>query len=282
MKPHTQHVPSSFNLFLFGDLHFGTILHYDKGVDTLFDMMHSEYEGCKANYGLNHGDTIEAIAPDDPRFDPHTTKDAFVLSQVDFAENRLRQIRPLLIGNLKGNHEHKVWRFGDVAQKISNGLTVPYLTYTTKITYQDRYGELFKHFASHGFGSINYRAGDVKRQKTNEQVKLKDLLKKKAGDCCLMSMGHTHKLIINDPQPELYLTDDAKELYQNYTEFQQNGDYIHPDNRYYVNTGSFYRLYSDEPISGYAEMAGYDPIELGFVVATIRDRELTGIKKIIV
>ena len=58
-------------------------------------------------------------------------------------------------------------------------------------------------------------------------------------------------------------------------------DFIHYDNRWYVNTGSFLRLYGHN-VSGYGEAAEYDPIQLGFAVARVRNRKIIGIDKVYV
>ena len=63
MKIITKQLPSNHNLFLFGDGHIGNALRHKKGFDRLVNMMHSEYAGvpAKANFGIDHGDIIEAI-----------------------------------------------------------------------------------------------------------------------------------------------------------------------------------------------------------------------------
>lgn len=108
---------------------------------------------------------------------------------------------------------------------------------------------------------------------------LKRHLKHKFGDCLLMSMGHTHKLLICSPNPELYLTDDGSQITQKYTRSDKADGYIHPDHRWYINTGSFLKLYGDG-VSGYAERAGYDPVELGFIVVMVRDRKIVDVRKV--
>ena len=114
------------------------------------------------------------------------------------------------------------------------------------------------------------------------QLSLKRKLKDKAGDTALMSMGHTHKLIVTPPAKTLFLTDDGESIKQHYTASMSLGEYIHPDHRWYVNTGSFMRLYGDMGFSGYAEIAGYNPIMLGFAVALVRGRKLVGVKEVFI
>ena len=86
-------------------------------------------------------------------------------------------------------------------------------------------------------------------------------------------------------QPISKFQEDLYEQTKNYNytnnDIVQNAKYIEPNNRIYVNTGSFYKLY-EYGISGYAERAGYDPIELGFTIAKVRNGKLIGVDKIVI
>ncbi len=59
MKLITKILPSNHNIFHFGDLHDGSILSSEKGWNTLINLMHSKYDGCSNNYGVDGGDMIE-------------------------------------------------------------------------------------------------------------------------------------------------------------------------------------------------------------------------------
>ena len=107
-------------------------------------------------------------------------------------------------------------------------------------------------------------------------------LMKKAGDCVVQYKGHTHKLLVCNPESGLYLYDDGEEIRQGYTTENQNARYIHPDLRWYVNTGSFVKLYRDDELTNYAEVAEYDPIDLGFAVTRVREGKVVKVDKIIV
>ena len=80
-------LPANFNLFLFGDDHEGTLLRHNKGWNKLVNMMESEFEGIKPrhNYGVHHGDFIEAITVDDYRFDTQNE----VLNQISQLNTRV-------------------------------------------------------------------------------------------------------------------------------------------------------------------------------------------------
>lgn len=269
--------PRDFNLYLFGDAHEGTVAHYAKGFREMCNTIMKDPIGL----AVDHGDTIEAIAIDDQRYDP-VTCESRVLQQIDEAIEDRRKIaaRGKLIAMVDGNHERKLWKYGEIVAHMANKLGVQYLGYTGKIQWVDPKGKLmFKHYATHGRKSINSTADDPLRQETNMKLSLKRALKKKAGDCALMTMGHTHRLMVSEPIHTLYLTDNGIDVQQNYFRTQQTAQYIHPDHRWYVNTGSFYRT---QVIGAdtYSEIAQYDPLELGYAVAHIRDGLLVDIETV--
>ena len=102
-------------------------------------------------------------------------------------------------------------------------------------------------------------------------------MRDKAADCAVMIKHHVHKLIVAKPDAALYLTDDGKAIKQHYTESGQNQQYIHPDHRWYGCAGSFMRLYEDG-MSGYAEIAEYDPTELGWLVTKVRNKKIVAVE----
>lgn len=281
MKLLKHNLPVNHNIFLFGDLHLGTVLCHREGIQQMIDSMHGSYKSCSNNYGVCMGDMIEAIMIDDRRYDIATTAEPFPLQQVKDAVNILSPIATKILVMLKGNHEHALWRFGDLAREIADQLGVTYGTFSSKLTINDKDGKyLYKIFATHGRKGINSAADDPLRRATNMELTLKRHLKFKAGDAVIMAKGHTHKLLVCEPESELYLTDDTKEIKQHHISSSQKAPYIHPDHRYYINTGSFLKLYGEDGISGYAEMAEYDPLILGYAVATIRDGVLQGVDKV--
>jgi len=163
---------------------------------------------------------------------------------------------------------------------VCEKLGVEYGTYSTKLTVQDTNGKLmYKVFDTHGIRSIRSTADDPIRRRTNMELVLKRQLKFKAGDCAVMIKHHTHKLLVCKPESELYLVDDGKRIKQGYTGWGQTEPYIHPDARWYGNAGSFLRLYGDG-MSGYAEIAEYDPVELGWLVLVVRNRKIVELKPV--
>jgi hypothetical protein len=277
-----QTAPNNFNLFLFGDRHDGSILYHKKGWNKLCNMMNSEYCGVSRNFGVDHGDFMESIMIDDVRYDPDTCSNPIPMEQLDNAEIDYEPIADKIVAMCEGNHPWKLWRFGRLTQMLCSRLGVNYGTWSCKIEWVDKKGKpLFKSFHTHGSKGINSYAGDKIRIEANMKEMLKRHLKNKMGDCVLMAKGHTHKLLIQEPTPKLYITNKGKEMVQNYSSPDHTANFIPEDDRFYVNTGSFLKLYGDG-VSGYAEKFEYDPIELGFAVAKIRDRKITEIDKVVV
>jgi len=277
MKLITRQLPDNHNIFFFGDLHDGSVLSFETGWNKLIRAIKSEYEGCSNNYGAEGGDMIEAIAVDDRRFSREKLSEPLPLIQTRRAVERRMPIKDILLYLLEGNHCRALWRVGDLAADICGKLGVMYGTYTAKLTVHDFDGKImYKVFDTHGSRGINSIADDPIRRRTNMELILKRQLKRKAGDCAVMIKHHVHKLIVCKPEGELYLTDNGEKIQQHYTSWGQNEEYIHPDARWYGCAGSFLKLYGDG-ISGYAEIAEYDPVELGFLVLRVRDKKIMGL-----
>jgi len=294
MRTLTVTVPENFNLFLFGDDHMGTKLRHNKGWKTMTDMMNKSYCGIKANRGIDHGDIVDAIASDDIRFNLGTVE-GNLFQQIEQAFKARLPILDKLLVVIDGNHPAKLHRYGDITKLIVNRLNeatkkhkVINGTRSCHITYVNPKGELlFRHFACHGNGSINSRADSPERQELTMLLSLKKKLAPMFANTVLNSMGHTHKLLIKTPVREFCLgtTKSGKITSFHNGTVPHTDDYIHPDKRWFVNTGSFYRLFSDDcdtdsAISGYAECAMYPPIETGFAIARVRNGRIQGIDKI--
>ena len=288
MKHLSKRMPQNFNLFCFGDAHVGSVMFWEPGLDCLLNLVDSDYDGIPArnNFSLDHGDSIEAITIDDrKRFDLNTTKEFSLLKQVEFY---VKKIKPLTAGRrllavLDGNHTRSQRTSGEWASEIASRLNVPFGTWTVRFSYLNNKNRLmFKHFAGHGWNSINSKAKPRRRAVVNMEIALRAALEHKAGDCMLMTMGHTHKLLIHDPEDYLFLHSVGGELKEGYTgllSINQDADFINPDFRWYGNTGCFRRT-SVEGITDYGEQAGFDPIQLGFLVAKVRDGKLVSVEKV--
>ena len=276
----TQVVPDDFNLFLFGDLHRGSVHFCQTSYNRFLNTFESPFDGVSENYAVNQGDNIEALATDDRRFDLTNAdltgwkaRESFIDAQIQSAIDLLKPLGERLVVVLKGNHEHTIERITNAGSRIASGLGVPYGTYSVVINYVDKNGSLlFKHYATHGRKQLSSIADDPVRQRANMELQLKRAVKSKFGDTLLNSMGHAHKIITAKPRPQLYLTT-GEDIEQRYTKPRKRTGYIEPNHKWYACTGSFLRTFV-LGVDGYAERAGYDPVELGCVVAKIRDREI--------
>lgn len=288
MKIITRVLPDSHNLFLFGDEHLGTILHHKKGFAKLIKMISTSYAGVptEGNFAISHGDCIEGIMIDDKRFDPATQLPGqqvpFPMLQANDYCDLIDPIKEKILFILEGNHPEKLWKFGPITKEICRLKGIEYGTWTAKLVVNDSQGNLmYKSYHTHGRRGITSNADDIQRREDNMRLILKRQLEDQAGDTVLMCKAHVHKLLIREPMARLYMTDAKGDVEQAYTESVHTASWIHPDHRWYVCTGSFYRLFG-KGISGYAEKAEYKPNELGFIIARIRDKKIKGIDKIIV
>jgi len=299
MRLISQQVPMNFNLFLFSCTHWGSTFTHESGWSQLVEMINSPYAGlpASANYGVHHGDMIEGREINHPFWSLAGNMKGGVIRQFDESKRRMKPIAKHLITMLQGNHELGLMnRIGDVTAWVAKEIGVLYGTYSAKISFiSKRDGSLlFKHFATHGRKSITSTADDVVRRESNMQLALKRHMKFKAGDCYLMSKGHTHRLFVAEPKPELYLNDDLLRVHQGYTWTPPNAPFIDPGLRWYANVGAFYRMYGSDVVnydfekpdegaqSSYVETGEYDPAELGFAVVIVRDGSIQKINTVVV
>jgi predicted phosphodiesterase len=277
-----QELPIDHDIYIISDTHEGTILKYHDGLNGVIEKVKSN----KNSYLVHLGDLAEAITVDDWRYslDVVDMRSKVPLLQYTNATEELMPIKEKILTILLGNHDWTLSRYGDsVKDLVCKMLGVPYGTYTCKLQIRDKRRKkiMYKMFLTHGFGFINSMADDPIRQESNRKLSLKRKLNKKAGDCLIMAMGHTHQLLVADPIQTLYLVDDGKKVHQKYIkEATGKESYIHPDLRWYVNSGSFLKLYK-EGVSGYGERMGLDPIELGHCLVKVRDGKVASVEKVV-
>jgi hypothetical protein len=227
------------------------------------------------------GDRIDCIPSDDKRYDT-TAQEPIPLKQARRVIKDDSPLSPRLLAWLLGNHEWKLWRHGNLSQFMAEELRAPYGTYTTILRVYDKYGEMYRMWLSHGYGMLQSNAKDHEQRIGNMKAALKMKMKEKASDVALHAMGHTHQLIVCEPAQKLYLTYESDKPKQHYLEPASGIEpYIDADRRWFCNTGSFLKLYADGD-SGYAEMKGYNPVEIGAVRVIVRDRKIVNVEKMVV
>jgi len=281
MRLLTKQIPASCEIALHGDTHEGNLLSRTEGVDSLIEWVMAK----RNRYFVHMGDEIEAITSDDKRFQSDTTTDPIPMMQSQAAAERYAPAAARCLTWLNGNHNNKLARFGNLTATLCAKLGIPYGTWTCKLRLMTGDHQVCKMFLTHGFrGTIRSRAKDEEQRRANMMASLKMLLVRKASDCLIMGMGHTHLLMVVPPARRLILRDDGTDMHQQYLG-QGDGaaDYIEPDRRWYVNTGSFLGLYADPAleVDGYAERAGYDPTEMGHVLVTIRSGKVATVEPVV-
>jgi len=279
----TRKVPLDFNYFLFGDVHEGSAFRHKRGCDQLIDHMRTKIDGLpvKNNLGFDHGDMLDAIDPIDYRYDAATVE-GFILEQMERATRFRIPIKDQLVAIVAGTHDLKKRHFGDITKEICTRLGVPYGGWPCKVTFTTRGGNyLFKHFATHGKKAINSTADDPARRRTNKLLILKRHLKGMAADCVLMSKGHTHWCDRLKPERDVYFADDGKEVTIDVTGADHTAEYIHPDLRWYVSTGSFLKKHiTNAGLISYAEFHEYDPLRLGYQLCKVRGGRIAEIEPV--
>jgi len=274
-------LPPDHDLILASDFHEGTIL---QEVRALFEMQ-NKVLSQKNTFMVFGGDAIEAITVDDKRYSLETDKKDTPLKQYRNIQEFFRPIASKTLFIVQGNHDWALARtIGDyLAEVLCPELKIPYGTATAKWAIKDKKGrQMYKLFFWHGNKNIGSVADDPIRREANMLLQLKRKLANKSGDCEVMCMGHSHKLLVCPPMSTLYLYDDGQNIHSAYTGNETgHGQWIHPDSRWYVNTGSFLKLYG-EHVSGYAERQGYDPVELGYAVLECRGGKIRNIRKEVV
>jgi predicted phosphodiesterase len=276
-------LPLDHDIILASDFHEGTILQEVRGLFEMRDKIERE----KNTFFAFGGDAVEAIMVDDKRYsrDTEDKGSPTPIKQYRRMKEFFQPIANKTIFALLGNHDWMVSvKYGNYLQtELCPDLKIPYGTYTTKFSAKDKKGrQMYKLFYTHGARSISSTADDPIRRNANMLLQLKRRLSMKAGDCEVMAMGHTHKLLVSPPVSSLYLHDDGKKVRSAYTgSIIREGQWIHPDHRWYVNTGSFLKLYGDG-VSGYAERFGYDPVELGYAVIECRGGKIANVRKVVI
>ena len=279
MKRIEFEIPLNCEILAIGDTHIGSVLCHRGGISKLISYIKSD----PARYWVHMGDWIEAITSDDPRYSADESQQAIPLKQAQDAIDLFKPIADKGICGLAGNHERKLHRYGDLAAFICEGIGIHYGTYAARVIFKTEKKDIFKSFLWHGptKGQISSSAKDWEQRQANMRAALKMKLKYKMADCAVMLMGHVHKLIVVEPTRQLIIRDGKESVKHDYLSGRQTGDYIDPDLRWYGCTGSFMKLYVDG-VSGYAEVAGYDPTELGYLKIQIKGSVIQNIDRIII
>lgn len=270
----------NFDLVLMSDTHEGARAQDETGVEKVIDFIGSGRD----RYFAFLGDETEAITIDDPRYSPAQHEKFSPNLQCQAIVRKFKPIAKKGIVWLDGNHPLKLWKYGMITKEnVCEPLHIPWGTYVAIVQFEDRFGPMFKAFLTHGNGTLYSSADDPIRRIANMRLQLKRKLGQKVGDCRLMAMGHAHKLLVSEPEPWLTLSSNDGKLQQSYKVPEAENGFIHPDHRWYVCSGGFLKTFSGNgEFSGYPEMMGLDPVELGSAVVKVRERKIVEIERMTV
>lgn len=267
-------LPRDHDLYLLSDDHEGALAQHTAALDRVID----EIANNPLAYAVHLGDMHETLTVNHPYYDPRGLKKnskgnpTIPGEQVKVQAQRYGRIANKMIAALLGNHELRTKHTFDMLDSFLERIKRPeiYGGYTCKVRVSDGGNMMYKLFLFHGRSMSDSRAGSERQKEANRAEQLKRVLAPLAGDCAIMAMGHTHRLMAVKPIKRLYLTDDGGSLRQNYITAVQNADYIDPDSRYYLNTGTFLRnqLLNNDT---YSEMRAYPPNKIGYAKVIVRD-----------
>jgi hypothetical protein len=226
------------------------------------------------------GDLIEAITTDDKRYTSDTQKIPIPAKQKKEAISYFSPIKKQIELVLGGNHELKLHRYGNLAEEFADAMDAPYGTRTARVIFHNKGKRLFNAFMTHDVPIFRSNAKDFLQRQANILAAMKTSLQDRMGDCALMVCGHPHQLLVIEPSPVLYLTDEEGGVKQHYLKGTMgDGGYINPDQRYYGCAGSFRKKFVDG-IDDYADI--YNPVELGYLVCEVRNGEIKTLRKVVV
>lgn len=277
MKLLKRELPKTHRIILASDLHHGAIASHINGWKKMLQRVEDE----ENTYLALGGDLVEAIAVDDPRWAIGTQDTSVItpLAQMLEVSGMLEKIRKKILFVLTGNHEIKHFKIMNLTQHMCDLLEVPYGAYSTKMHVLSEGKTIYKFLYTHGRWGFNSTADDPVRRLSNMQISVKRKLQPLAGDCVVMACGHSHKLIVAEPEQVLYMTDNGTSIKSEYTTAQQHGKYIDPNLRWYVNTGSFLKTFISGDAISYSEQFGYAPTEIGFAEIVCDDGLVTGVER---
>jgi hypothetical protein len=286
MKIISKQMPRDYNLYVGSDLHLGSPTVSEDAIAEMVNDCKKDRKGYMANIG----DNIEAITAKDKRFEFSNTKYQTAHEQADAVVKLFKPLGQKLLAVGFGNHEMKLNGVIQADRYIAEALGVPHGRYEYKLQMYDKDTGLLmhKHHFWHGAGQVTSNAKDKIQAEGNMKAALKNKLMRKGwADCIAHYMGHIHRFIIVPPtvNNELYLTtDQSGKIKQHYRHHEnQAADYISPDARWYVATGSFMKTYcqEDDEYISYAETFGYSPAEIGYLKTIVRDGNIVDIERVL-
>ena len=285
MKIIRCNVDPDYKLVVSSDWHVGANNTHYEAIRSLI-----AYVKESGSYLTLNGDLMETIDPSNKHFSAQSVDRGAITGQeqVKRLVELLLPIKDRILCIGMGNHEHRLINSFNPTLEMCERLGVPYGTVTYVLEMANSGKVMHKHLLTHGSGMIPKGAKDPIQRKANRAAWIKRQLEGMGfGDTICHFMGHTHHLQVVNPtiEDEAHLVTKNGRIKQLRGQMTpQNIDKIPHDARWYCNTGSFLRLYSDPDTDhiSYGEMRLYGPPKLGYCEVVSVGGCVTEVREVVV
>ncbi len=255
----------SFHLYPLGDVHFGSA----NCATDLFDAVIREIRDDPDALWIGMGDMIEAIAPNDKRWQAGGIDEKVVnlASQdrigdvyVEKMGDKLKPIAAKCVSYASGNHEQvfDTRYYTNLSVRIMQEAGIPSDRYAdwaalVRLSFEEgNHRNTLRVFHSHG-----WQAGRMDGAKVNEVSRLMSYI-----DADIYLQGHSHARFVI-PRSRMMVN-------QSWTKVTEQKVYV-------AHTGSFLKTF-EQDAAGYAERAGYPPVSLGIVKFFLHPNQNHGVR----
>lgn len=252
--------------------HEGNQAMHEEGLELMLNGFRKRSEPW-----IQLGDILEAIIPFDPRYAVDEHKITFV-NEVSAVIGHVSLAAETCWGLVTGNHEARASRqLGDITQlvcdgvKLGTGVKLQHLSNVCNMEINCPKG-ICRGFFAHGAMTANFKSGDADRIELNRKKKLRDYLRR--FDANLKGIAHGHRTIIAEPIAEEKLGAKGGKMKREPVTVVEPWCFAAP---------SMFKVYDEKSTVGnYAEMALYDPTDLGWIqVVFERDGSIPCIRQML-
>jgi len=286
-------LPADYEVACTSDWHCGSRAFHEQALDRLIAWVRAS----KKRYLGFGGDAIEGKRVDSPHFNPDglRTGQLTMGPQLEYVRDRIRPIADSVLWWNLGNHDIYC-KDADLVRSIVMeplGIRDRLGGYQTWVELLGKGAPLRGHIF-HGHRSLPRGAKDPIQKRGNQNAWLVNELYHLAGDVHFHLMGHVHALLVQQPVEQYALLTGAGGVRARYfvepeQPVETHGNdgatdsrrYIPPRARWYGCTGTLRRSggfgYTD-----YAEIAGYPPSPIGWLVMKVRGGVVRDLAPVIV
>ena len=265
-------------IFHVGDTHCGSKLFHEDAYNHMLDMAIEDDA-----FICHMGDCIEGKPTKSSHFDPSSLEPELLVidDQIEYFANIMRRVADRTLSINWGNHELYLEPDKHIVKEICYRMGVPHVEggYQTWI----RFGDVTMH-NWHGRPSMPQGGEDPYKREAAKKSWLKRKMRDLAGSAHAHYMGHTHQCMVTDPvmvNALLNSGDNVKRRTFMGEPVEVEGEpYIHPDYRWYSNTGTFRRGASFGHVD-YSEIAGYAPPDIAYIRTEIIGGRIAKVEKVV-